>query len=384
MTPLISAEQALGLRLRAQGLAGARATGVAQAVRRAAGLQAQNTAACRLSVWTRSEGLHLDDVTRACNTDRTVVRSWLMRGTLHMVPAEDLRWLTALLGPATISRDRRRRHELGLDDGTCARALPAIRASLGTRGPLTRAELVGELRARGVEVDPSGQAPAHLMLYASASGLTCRGPDREDGEPCYVLVDEWVGDQVGARPAAAGDPEAGSALAELARRYLTAFGPATVADLASWAGIALGRARAAVGEVAGEFGEVALAGEPAWLAGPVPAEAEAEGEGDAEAEPAVRLLPAFDTYLLGYRSRDLALDPAFARRINAGGGIIHPSVLVGGRVAGTWRLRPAGGRAVVAVEPFSALDGDLRAALEREVADLGRFLDADAVLQVGG
>jgi hypothetical protein len=95
----------------------------------------------------------------------------------------------------------------------------------------------------------------------------------------------------------------------------------------------------------------------------------------------VRLLYRFDDYLLGWRGRDLVLSPRFARRIQAGGGWIHPAVVVDGRVMGTWRLTSGGGRLTVAVEPFEPLDGALPG-LEAETADLGRFLGAPATLSV--
>jgi hypothetical protein len=98
----------------------------------------------------------------------------------------------------------------------------------------------------------------------------------------------------------------------------------------------------------------------------------------------VRLLYRFDDYLLGWRGRDLILASRFARRIHAGGGWIHPAVVVDGRVVGTWRLTPAAGdRLIVAVEPFEPLDGALPG-LEDEAADLGRFLGATATLSVAG
>src|SRR5204863_9237876 len=99
--------------------------------------------------------------------------------------------------------------------------------------------------------------------------------------------------------------------------------------------------------------------------------------------PAVRLLGAFDTSLRGYRDRALALPAQFAKRLQAGGGIIHPAVLVDGRVVGTWRLRRAGDArpARAAIEPFEPLDRAVTRALEAEVADLGRFLGSAVILE---
>jgi hypothetical protein len=368
MTRSLTDDQARRLRLRSQRLTGERPTGVHEVVRVMGGIQAQDTAASRLAVRPRGAGLDALAVRQACDRDRSVVRTWAMRGTLHMVTAEDLGWLVALLGPGFAAANRRRRRQLGLDDDTCDRGLRAIGKVLAG-GPLPRAELVSRLAREGVVVDPRSQAPAHLVAYAAMRGLVCRGPDLDGDEPTYVLLEDWVGD----RPVPP-DPEA--ALAELTRRYLGAHGPAAPADLAAWAGIAAGRARRGFQLVAGELVEVRAAGAPAWtLRG---ATLPRQGRG----RPSVRLLYRFDDYLLGWRGRDLVLSPRFARRIQAGGGWIHPAVVVDGRVVGTWRLASgAGGR--LTVEPFEPLDGALPG-LEAETADLGRFLGAPATLSVAG
>jgi Winged helix DNA-binding domain len=360
------------LRLRAQRLAGRRPGDVAEVVRGVGGLQAQDTPASRLAVRARSSGLDEAAVRRACDQDRSVVRTWAMRGTLHMVAAEDAGWLVALLGPGFAAGNRRRRLQLGLDDATCERALAALPAVLAG-GPLSRADLVAGLAAEGVEIAPKGQAPAHLVGYAAMRGLICRGPDLDGDEPSYVLLDEW------ARAGRALGPD--DALAELARRYLGGHGPATPEDLAAWSGLGLGRARRAFEVVAGELDEVELDGRPLWA----PAGATAGPPEDRPGGPVVRLLGRFDDYLLGWRSRDLVLAPAFAGRIHAGGGWIHPALVVDGRVAGTWRARRAGDRLELTVEPFGGrLPRGARPALEAEAADVGRFLAAEAVLHVDG
>jgi hypothetical protein len=352
------------LRLRAQRLAGPRPRDVAEVVRAVGGLQAQDTAASRLAVRARSTGLDEAAVRRACDRDRSVVRTWAMRGTLHMVAASDAGWLVALLGPGFAAGNRRRRLQLGLDDDRCQRALEALPAVLAG-GPLSRADLVAGLADAGVRIEPRGQAPAHLVGYAAMRGLVCRGPDLDGDEPSYVLMEDWIG-----RGRALGPDEA---LAELARRYLAGHGPAAPEDLAAWSGLPVGRARHAVELVAGELDEVELGGRRLWApAGAAAARPRAAG-------PVVRLLGRFDEYLLGWRGRDLILDPGSARRIQAGGWI-HPAVVVDGRVVGAWRARRAGDRLEVTVEPFGRLPSGSRPGLEAEVADLGRFLGVEARL----
>jgi Winged helix DNA-binding domain len=370
------------LRMRAQRLAGRRPRDVAELVRAVGGLQAQDTPASRLAVRPRSTGLDEAAVRRACDHDRSVVRTWAMRGTLHMVAAEDAGWLVALLGRGFAAGNRRRRLQLGLDDRLCERALGVLPAVLGG-GPLSRADLVRALAAKGVEIPPKGQAPAHLVGYAAMRGLVCRGPDLDGDEPSYVLLEDWVGagrggpgDRRGGPPVdRVLDPE--DALAELARRYLAGHAPAAPEDLAAWSGLALGQARRAFQLAGAELEEVELDGQTLWVPAGTPAARSPAGG------PVVRLLARFDDYLLGWRSRDPVLDLGFARRIQAGGGWIHPAVVVDGRVAGTWRARRAGDRLDVTVEPFGdRLPPGTGPGLDAEVADLGRFLGVEARLRL--
>ena len=222
--------EALAMRMAAQVLAGDRPADVERAAFRSAGIQAQDLTASRLGLWARTAGLDQAAVIRACDTERTVVRSWLMRGTLHLVPSADLRWMVGLFGPRTISRYRRRRLDLGLDDEVCARALDLIPEILDR--PLPRAELVTALTRRRLRIDPTGQAPAHLLMFAACSGLICRGPDHGD-EPTYVLLDDWVGP---------GHPGLeGAGVVELARRYLPRSPPRRPATSAGGRGCRCGR-----------------------------------------------------------------------------------------------------------------------------------------------
>lgn len=315
------------------------------------GLQAQDIRAARLAVRARASGLTAATV-HAASGDGAVVATWLMRGTLHLVAAADVRWLVTLFGPRNLAAGARRRRELGLDAQTCTTALAAIERILAARGPLSRGDLVAAVNAAGVPVDPSGQAPAHLMAYAAARGLICRGPFLTGDEPGYVLLDQWVPPQP--------DLDDDAALAELTRRYVTGFGPTTPADLATWSGLPLGAAGRGFALAATDLAEVAPG--TFVLAGTLPP--------SPSSEPVARLLGAYDTYLLGYRDRAVVLDKAYATRVAPGGGLIHPALLVDGRAVARWRLC----RTDVAIEPFVPLDPAWTAAIDAETADLAHFL----------
>jgi hypothetical protein len=344
----------LALRMAAQWLATRPGTSTAEVAAHCAGLQAQDTAAVRLAVRARSATLTAADV-RSASASGDVVRTWLMRGTLHLVPSEDAGWLLSIFGPRNAAGGARRRRELGLTDDVCRRAIALLPEILGD-GPRSRAQIVAALNGRGAPVNPVGQAPAHLVAYAAARGVLCRGPDLDRDEPGYVPL-----------PQSGFVPDEETALALLTRRYLGGYGPAGAADLAAWSGLPLTVARRGLALIAAELNEVAP-GE--FVVDPAPR----------PPGPVLRLLGAYDNYLLGYRSRSAALPDRYAKRIQAGGGVIHPTVVVDGAVLGRWRTARRAGGLAVRVEPFQPLDPRLNQLLAAEVADLGRFLGVPAVL----
>jgi len=321
--------EARALLARAQRLApAARDDGasVAQVVRAVVGIQAQDLGAASLGVRARLAGSTASGVTRARVQERAVVRIWCMRATLHLVAAEDVRWLLALLGPVALARLRGRQAGLGVDDAAAAAAV----AALAEHGPLDRHALLAAVRARGIALAEDPQAAVHLAAGAALRGQVCGA-----GDGTYARLDDWLG------PAEAPPPARDVLLAELARRHRAAHPPTGPEDLARWSGLPLGEARRA---------HATIAGEPAPEVAP--------------AEPlAPRLLPAFDGLLLGHTDRSLVLAPEHERAVHPGGGILRPTILHEGRVAGTWRLR--GGTPLLA--PFAApLD------LDDEIADVQR------------
>jgi Winged helix DNA-binding domain len=153
------------------------------------GLQAQVLSAAWLGVRARSRGFQMGDLDRALNEQRSIVRSWLMRGTLHVVAAEDMRWLLQLLGSVFVRTGSTRHAQLGLDDRVKSSGLAAIGRILTDAGALTRYELVDRLRQRDVRLAPKTQAPIHLIQLAALQGILCLGPER-DGESTYVPLDD--------------------------------------------------------------------------------------------------------------------------------------------------------------------------------------------------
>ena len=361
------------LRLRAQRLAPQKpdeVIGVAQVVKEVCGIQAQDVSAATLAVRSRSVGLVVTDVEQALVHDRTIIRTWGPRGTLHLLASDDIGWLLPLLGPVFVAGDRRRREELGLSEDICVRVMRIMRNVLADDGPLTRAELVERLATNGIHLE--GQARPHLLARAALEGLICLGPDR-GAEPTYVLLKDWI--DKGYTEHSLSEDEA---YAELTRRYLSAYGPATPGDQAAWSGLPLSKTRAAWQRIEDELLKVETAGSPVWM---LKTHAARLDELPA-LTPIVHLLPRFDIYLLGYQKRDLTVPSQYAKRINAGGGIVHATVLVDGCIVGTWKSKREKNYFVVLVEAFEQLAPEVYEGLEAEAEDMARFSGVNVRLEV--
>jgi hypothetical protein len=308
-------------------------------------VQGQDPRGARLAVRARTEGLCVGDVDRALTEERSLVISWLNRGTLHLVRSEDYRWLHALTTPPLEASARRRLAHEGIAPAEGERAVATIERALADEGPLTRLQLRERVESAGVPT--TGQAPLHLLFLASLRGVAVRGP-MVGKEHAYVRLDDWI------EPAKPLDRDL--ALVELARRYLVGHAPAGDRDLARWAGLSLRDARAGLGAIASELSEredglVQLAKRPPTAEIPAPL-----------------LLGAFDPVLLGWCSREPIIGPH--THLTTMNGIFRPFAMVKGRAVAGWKLN----RGKVAIEPLGPISKLAMAELETEATDVERFM----------
>jgi hypothetical protein len=313
-------------------------------------IQAQDPRGARLAVRARTEGLTAADLDRALTEDRSLLITWLNRGTLHLVRSEDYRWLQALTTPPLLTSNATRLRQEGVDAEEADRAVAIVERALADRGPLTRFQLRDELDAGGIRT--AGQAPVHLVMLACLRGIAVRGP-MAGSQHAYALVRDWLGS-----PPRAVDR--GVALAELARRYLVGHAPASDRDLAKWAGLPLRDARAGLEAIAPELeqsegGVVRLRGRQST---------------SVTAMPAPRLLGAFDPTLVGWSSREEILGEHESKIVS--GGVFRPFAMVGGRGVAVWKWTDG----EVVLDPFAETSARASGALEREAADVARFLSS--------
>jgi hypothetical protein len=332
-------------RFAAQLLTGEPARSAEAVTGRLLAVQAQDPRGARLAIRVRTAGLTAADVDRALTDDRSLLITWLNRGTLHLVRSEDYWWLQPLLAPRLAVANARRLAQEGVTPAAADKAVAVIEESLAAEGPLTRPQLRERIAAAGVRTQ--GQALVHELLLACLRSVAVRGP-MAGGEHAYVLVRDWLG--------AAPPFDRDAALARLARRFLAGHGPADDRDLAKWAGLPVGDARRGLAAIAGELAQ------------------RADGLADLAAErrgaeiPPPRLLGAFDPLLHGWVSRAPVLGPH--QGIVTVNGVFRPFALVDGRAVATWGLAAG----AVTMDWLQDVPAAARAALAADEADVRRFL----------
>jgi hypothetical protein len=335
----------LAERLMAQGLSGPPMSTPVAVAERLLAIQGQDPRGARLAIRARTAGLTASDVDRALTEDRSLIITWLNRGTLHLVRSEDYPWLQALTAPRLSTGNARRLGEEGVTPEEVERGVGVIEAALADEGPLTRLQLRERLDLAGVRTE--GQALVHLLMLTCLRSIAVRGP-MVGKHHAYVLVRDWL------EPPKKIDRDI--ALAELARRYLAGHGPADDRDLARWAGLPLRDVRTGLGAIApeleeGEDGLVALV------------KSQSVGE-----LPPPRLLGAFDPVLLGWKSREAILGPH--THLVTTNGIFRAFAMVDGRAVATWKLA----KGKVTIEQLGKVTKSATAALDRDAAEVERFM----------
>lgn len=294
--------------------------------------------------------------------DKTIVRTWPMRGTIHYIPAEDTHWMLKLLARRTTRNAASIYRRAGLTDDVFARAGATLEQALHGGKRLTRKDLYAALEAAGIATSGE-QRGLHLLGYWSRYGLICLGP-RQGKQATYVLLDEWLpkGRQL----------EGEEALATLARRYFVSHGPATAHDFAWWTGLTLTEARLGIALVEHELARETLDGQTYWFSPAIPAIPPPSHD--------AYLLPPYDEFTVAYKDRSAMADPAFAGSADPFV-ILGPVIVMDGRIVGSWKRTLTRDAVSLAFSLSVPLSEPQRAALEQAAERYGNFLGLPVVIE---
>jgi uncharacterized protein YcaQ len=326
------------------------------------GIQAQLMPAAKLSIAARTSGLTPAAIETALWDTRKLVKALSMRQTVHLLPASEFSLYLAAIRRSRVAAVVRIMSRFGIT-ARDTEALDRVTLELLEDGPLPLRELTSRIRPRVPKrVQAWMDRVWNAARLALVEGLICYGPDRGQ-QVTFVRVDQWLPDQK--------QFAEGEAQRLLLRRFLKAYGPATLGDFSKWSGIPVGEARNAWEQVQDDLAEVSVNGEPARLIrGDL-----TELAGAPLPETLVNLLPAFDTFLLAHADKNHLVEQRYYKRVYRSLGQISPVLLVDGRVAGTWRhTQSRAERLTISVAHFGKLTRAVLAGIEEQAARHGVFL----------
>jgi hypothetical protein len=337
------------LRLAAQGLLAPEFESPADAVRWMTAMQAQDLQAALWAVGLRVRNAGLDTV-RSALDEGLVVRSWPMRGTLHLLAPEDLRWILDITADRLIRGMGGRHRELGIDARDVDAARDAALELVSGGGAATRQQLFAAFEAAGQST--AGQRGIHLLGVLCQRAWLVQGP-LVGNQQLLKAFDEWI--------PKSRELDRAEGIAELALRYMLSHGPATERDFAWWSSTPVTEVRSALGLVKDQLVGLEFEGNSYWMS---PATAALLDDG-VPGQRSLLILPGFDEFLLGYTDRSLVLPPAHAQKVVPGGnGMFKKTIVAGGEVIGTWARKGSGRTAAVVPEPFDTVNG-LRPAAQK-------------------
>ncbi|MES2388609.1 MAG: winged helix DNA-binding domain-containing protein [Bacteroidota bacterium] len=297
-----------------------------------------------------------------------IARAWSFRGTIHLMAPEDSETLTSLAAPSVLGRLKASRRKLGLDDAALSKIDKLVHQALAHKNFLTREQLLAFLEKQGIAA--KGEMLSHLIYRASLMGQICIGP-MQGKQYTLALTQDWLPgiSQISRE----------KALAEVALRYFTSHGPATLQDFAWWIPLSAADAAAGLKAVKYELIQVNAGNRTLWMHKDAHTKQLSGSQSLGEAQ--AIFLPAYDEYLFGYKDRSDVVDDAHLKHLNAANGF-SPAIIIKGRAAGTWSRVIGKKKLVVSAILFSPADSETHELLQKAAGRYAAFLGLEADLKV--
>jgi hypothetical protein len=309
-------------------------------------MQAQDYPGSKWSIGLRLNEASVRDIDIAIQEKR-IIRTWPMRGTLHFVAAPDVRWMLDLLAPRVIASSARRHRQLELDGEVFSQTRKLILKVLKENKQITRQALFEVFESS--KIASRNQRGIHIIQQHALEGMICFGP-HEGKQPTFILMDEWV-------------PKTQKLLRDealyiLALRYFTSHGPATLKDFIWWSGLITSDARTAIESARDQLSKVIVNGNEYWF--------NPNTEKLVTSSLTAYLLPGYDEFILGYTNRSDIIDSKYMKRITPGGGLFIPTIVIYGKIAGTWKRIPTKKKISIEKNPFKRFTADQRMSVMKE------------------
>lgn len=346
------------LRLHQQLISSQRYQTPEQVVASLGGMQGQDLPGVKWSIGLRLPNAVQSDVDRAFDEGK-IIRTWPMRGTLHVVAAPDVRWMLSLTSPKNLTGSQRRRDALALDDKTLARCHQVFTRTLQGGKQKSRDEMYAELECVGIPVE--GQRGYHILWNAALHGLICLAAT-SGKEQNYALLEEWI------KPVKAKTRD--EALAELTLRYFSSHGPATLKDFIWWSGLSATEARAGFEDIKSKLVSETVGKTTYWMSPDISLPTD---------KVSAFALPGFDEYILGYQDRSSVLDAQHAEKICPGGnGMFASTIVIEGKVVGTWKRAIKKNAIAITAAPFIKLSKAEQSAFKQAAERYAEFMGLPA------
>jgi hypothetical protein len=369
-SPQIRADGIATFRLRHHHLLDEVAENAVTICRDMCGVQAQVMSAAYLQLWTRNHAITRAKIEGALWKSRTLVKTSLMRQTLHLIPTDEFLLYIAALRPSRFAQAMRVMDRCGITRDESEALIPKIMDTLSA-GPLSRPAIAAAIRPKASKrVRFWMENSWSLVRLPIAEGLICYGRG-EGNEIVFIRTDHWLPKlKLKLIPAT-------EAQCVLLRKYLRAYGPATLHDFSHWAGIPMAEVRPLRALLEGELVEIPGEKKNCLLLREDVALLNDSAEGDSAEKACIRLLPIFDSYLLAHREKDHLLSAKHYKLVYRNQGWISPVVLIDGAIAGVWSHKVQNKRLLVKIEPFGKLSKAARAGIEREAEHLAKFFESE-------
>jgi hypothetical protein len=317
-------------------------------------IQAQDYGQAKYSIASRTTHAKNSDIERAIS-DKRLVRTWALRGTLHILAAADVYWILSVVTPVILTRYKPQFKKLDLDDTDFAKTHHCLIHLLQGGKQLTRKELFDGLEQNNIS---TYGLKGNLLLYkAGWLGIICLGP-MKGKQDTYTLLEEWL-----PKPPPLAREEA---LAKLAQRYFQSHGPATLHDFISWSGLSITEGRKSFELIRETLTQIEVNNQLYWMTGKSSASNKFDNN--------TYFLAGFDEYMLGYKDRSLIQDAADTKKVILPNGLFKPIIIKNGKTIGTWSRTILKNKVNIETNLFDQTYNDSEA-IQNEIKKYLSFMD---------